>query len=507
MESTTSEKAPIYPVGNRKFFCVEYPGVVKNIDRVLQTFGGEKAVSQVYKNKENNVLELRYRPNDPFCHTINGSIVPSSRVLVKVTRRRRKDQPEDPGQITTELIGTIPQTCRFRGMADFQYLVPKDDPSRKLRSALVTGDTKSILDYKVSLNDDDMNNLRNIPPPVFTNAETPFKYEYKQNAPVTRIRVLQPDGTYVTKLVNLSTTNSMDRTIISFETNKIPTKPPSSKHLFGDALELKEKMEQLYEDRPIWSKHALRSRMNVDDDKYFMEALASIAYSFQNGPWRDCWVKYGVDPKEDQRYAMYQQVDIRMGHATSNTASNKRYVRAKRNRELPVFANEQEQQDPSSSTENDGVQTPSYIFDGHSIPTRSSWYQVCDITDPDFDCILRSSKYLHSGPPTKRHGFYYASAFEAARNALRQKHQQLMETGQCVRMPNMDKGLDDKIQKDKDTLVAQPESSSAATTTVETDRPTERYGIDDDTEMKALESGDSDDDDDAGNLVRDTDWD
>lgn len=169
-------------------------------------------------------MELRYRPKDPFCHPINGSIVPTSQVLVKVTRRRKKNQPEDQGQLSTEIVGTIPQTCRFRGrscklmsiywlfsfqtrlgMADFQFVVPQSDPLRKLRSALLDGDGKDKkgkrwaawmhFAYKLTTDsihllakqiqrfrfrgDDNNNNgdLQGIPPPVFSNMEEPFKYE------------------------------------------------------------------------------------------------------------------------------------------------------------------------------------------------------------------------------------------------------------------------------------------------------------------------------------------
>lgn len=41
------ERAPTYSIPNRRFLCVEYPGAVKNIDRVLETLGGEKTISQV----------------------------------------------------------------------------------------------------------------------------------------------------------------------------------------------------------------------------------------------------------------------------------------------------------------------------------------------------------------------------------------------------------------------------------------------------------------------------
>ena len=52
----------------------------------------------------------------------------------------------------------------------------------------------TIMNYKVPDDDEDFNNLRNIPPPAFTPIETPFSYGYKQNAPVLRVRVRQPDG-------------------------------------------------------------------------------------------------------------------------------------------------------------------------------------------------------------------------------------------------------------------------------------------------------------------------
>lgn len=50
------------------------------------------------------------------------------------------------------------------------------------------------MNYKVPDDDEDFDNLRNIPPPAFTPIETPFSYGYKQNAPVLRVRVRQPDG-------------------------------------------------------------------------------------------------------------------------------------------------------------------------------------------------------------------------------------------------------------------------------------------------------------------------
>lgn len=91
-------------------------------------------------------------------------------------------------------------------------MVPKDDKIRQLKTAISSGDgnwnhatrqcstltflntVQTIREYKVPDDDDDFENLRNIPPPVFTTVEAPFNYSYKQNASVVRVRVRQPDG-------------------------------------------------------------------------------------------------------------------------------------------------------------------------------------------------------------------------------------------------------------------------------------------------------------------------
>ena len=40
---------------------------------------------------------------------------------------------------------------------------------------------------------------------------------------------------------------------------------------------------------------------------YFLSyrALNTVAYTFRTGPWRECWVKFGIDPRTDKKYYMY----------------------------------------------------------------------------------------------------------------------------------------------------------------------------------------------------------
>ena len=43
----TSDERMSSQVGDRTFACVEYPGIVENVEKALQTLGGMKSVSKV----------------------------------------------------------------------------------------------------------------------------------------------------------------------------------------------------------------------------------------------------------------------------------------------------------------------------------------------------------------------------------------------------------------------------------------------------------------------------
>ena len=112
--------SPIVPIGDKRYFSVEYPGYVKNVDRALASLGGEKALTEALTRETN--VKLRYRPNDPFSHPIQGRILPTAKLLVKVTRRVKRDSAtgeiiEDASEkYQTAVEGIVTKTVRFRGI-------------------------------------------------------------------------------------------------------------------------------------------------------------------------------------------------------------------------------------------------------------------------------------------------------------------------------------------------------------------------------------------------------
>ncbi|KAG2219138.1 hypothetical protein INT45_000510, partial [Circinella minor] len=327
-------------VPNRKFVLVEYPGRVKNVDRALKTLGGEKTVANVgdlflsfikiihLLDNDVKTIELRQRPKDPFCHPIAGDVLPTSGLLLKVTKRKKKNQPDEDATFKTEALGTISKTCRFRAMADFQYVVPKDNKYRQLRDSLETGKGNNIKKGKIMeekktnhistsfcfLNfkfNEENENMIQIPPPVISMREIPFDYSYNQNQPIMRVRVRQRDGSYAVKLVHRFRRPALEIASIKFE-DKAPTGPAFDVSLLKPEEEaLAKDLQKLFEDRPIRTRVGILNHVTAYNQRYLRGALNTVAYTFRTGPWRECWVKFGIDPRTDKKYYIYQHISVR----------------------------------------------------------------------------------------------------------------------------------------------------------------------------------------------------
>lgn len=72
------------------------------------------AIQQTFANPSRR-LELRYRPQDPFCHSLCGNRFSSSNLILRVRRRVRKNAPKDV-EIHMDILGVIGTTYKFQGL-------------------------------------------------------------------------------------------------------------------------------------------------------------------------------------------------------------------------------------------------------------------------------------------------------------------------------------------------------------------------------------------------------
>ncbi|KAG1446494.1 hypothetical protein G6F56_009551 [Rhizopus delemar] len=152
-----------------------------------------------------------------------------------------------------------------------------------------------------------------IPPPIFSTRLVPVNYGYRQNLPVMRVKMKQPDGSYKIGLINRDRRSGLEITQVKFDAEKIPSESWQLLQVITDTIILQtiELVKKLFEERPIWTRLALKGQMDPKYHKYMKTALVHCAYTFVNGAWRDTWVKYGVDPRKSPEFYKYQIINVR----------------------------------------------------------------------------------------------------------------------------------------------------------------------------------------------------
>ncbi|XP_058472508.1 general transcription factor 3C polypeptide 5 [Solea solea] len=380
-------------LSDNRLVCVEYPAVVNSTTNMLETLGGEKVVSKTFAHP-NRRLELRFRPQDPFCHPLCGNRFPSSNLLLKVRRRVRKKDPKDV-EVHMDVMGVIATTYKFQGMADFQYLAVHSDAGK--HSSLYD---KIILRKSENQEFFDQPMPHFLPPAIFSRLDTPVDYLYR------------PDVLQSLSAIKKNNFISQNRTrrpnnaiFVSFTDATVPSECLEAAKLNWTRIRVKdsdkeaeEQMRKMFESRPIWSRNAVRASINIHPEKLKL-LLPVFAYYMVTGPWRSLWVKLGYDPRKDRGSKKYQMLDFRIRFSTKHGYSPSELpVKAKRSTldySLPITVNKTGPQAASvmdlpgqegASTSRETaphtfqLKESAYIFkEGMLPPHRQMFYQLCDL--------------------------------------------------------------------------------------------------------------------------------
>ncbi|KAJ8346735.1 hypothetical protein SKAU_G00281360 [Synaphobranchus kaupii] len=201
-----------------RLVSVEYPGYVTNVDKMLETLGGEQAVSKTYADPSRRI-ELNYRPRDPYCHPLCANRFPSTSVLLRVQKRSRKRSGAD-ARFHMEVLGVIGTCYKFQGMGDFQYLAVHTEADGMQTSLydkilLRKPEKKEFFDKEVPLY---------IPPPIFSRLDNPVDYYYRPE--VQHREGYVPQTVSHENLIGLSRARRPHNAIfIAFEEKEVPSKP------------------------------------------------------------------------------------------------------------------------------------------------------------------------------------------------------------------------------------------------------------------------------------------
>lgn len=200
-----------------------------------------------------------------------------------------------------------------------------------------------------------------LPPPIFTHMGLPFNYFYSQNPYVRHTE----DG----DTINLTAVKQVGYFISSDEpTPQAPQIPPDLED--PRMVEAVAQLEAAFEDRPVWTRRALLNHLGgkLRSWNELKKYINYVAYQFKGGPWRDGVVPYGLDPRSDPKYRIYQTVMFKMP-TQARAAKGQTWHSLRRAQMGP-------------SKEYADELSDSHIFDGETYHTDGKVWQMCDVTDP-----------------------------------------------------------------------------------------------------------------------------
>jgi len=419
----------------RELVCVEYPGIVRDTERMLATLGGLHTIGQVLE-EPNRRLELRLRPEDIFSKPTCGEKHSSeSSFLVRVRRRRLKAGREGRGLPATKcevkVEGFVSDCYKFNNLCDFQYLPSVRDGETgehtSIYSAVWPGPglvPSSWLQAPAPLF---------TPPAAFSRMDLPQDYQYRRETggPATPANIIG----------RTRQRRSHHAIFVTYQVDRVPDRP---RDVALNQIKLKfidqERLVLVrckFEERPVWSKNALHATTGIPADRLKL-ILPVVSYYFTTGPWRNQWVRFGYDPRQEKTAGPHQTLDYRVrlqAGARNLVAAKRSYA----NYLLPYKAMnwskprtsliskesftastaEAETKEAAVSGEEQERLLDIYLFrPGRVPPYRQMFYQYGDLQLAEAQEILASSG--GEGQCREKSGWYQSGTEDRLREALTQ---------------------------------------------------------------------------------------
>ncbi|XP_078443748.1 uncharacterized protein LOC144713127 isoform X2 [Wolffia australiana] len=314
-------------------FVVHYPGYPSSISRAVETLGGLEEINkkrsfsarriEIKSENRNDVrLELRFRPEDPYCHPAFGDLRPCNGLILKISRKKRKKggQKEakecelsvEPAELSCCIVARVNSSYHFDGLADYQFVVPVH-AARSRAEKRRREDVEPTVDNEDPI-DMEHDELFMLVPKLFSTKDKPDEILLKASVGSTtkHNQQLLAAEEYnwemgIAPCLKLPFGIKEVPVSVNWEDN-IPKN--SSEWAWQLAV------SQLFNERPIWPRWSLLERL-LDDGvsvsyNQLRRLLPRSGYYFSTGPFGQFWIRKGYDPRTDPESRFYQRVEFRL---------------------------------------------------------------------------------------------------------------------------------------------------------------------------------------------------
>ncbi|KAH3902945.1 related to Transcription factor tau 95 kDa subunit [Saccharomycodes ludwigii] len=361
-------------------------------------------------------------------HPIIGKSDNDEKLLIKITITRKKKSQTDGDASTGTLLdnlrsceafkvqplGVINKTIKFRYISDFQTILDNNKSAVEYNQSINSLDWDKIKTFVEDIPDEDPRPFEPLfndkkkyylpPPPKFSMVHLPFIYEYKKN-PYSDSRGEDVRTSYLKSYqIQISSRSDvpeqphqklLDNLAIAKETGVYP-KTNKESQFYEQLLKCVEHLENLFNKRPIWLKKHLEGIIVSDNETnnnntawgpILKFGLAVVSYRFLKGPWRNSYIKFGVDPYSSFSYAKYQTEFFKIEKKILDRLLYEKYKNEKKNvNDLVVTHHDYSSISPQCpkiyETDTKEWIDSRFYFDGTYIP----WYLMIPV-----DLLLKES--------------------------------------------------------------------------------------------------------------------
>ena len=207
--------------------------------------------------------------------------------------------------------------------------------------------------------------------------------------------------------------------MVTYSVPAVPIQPPSELPPVSSLDERTQGaiqvMRGLFDQRPIWTRRALINVCHDIPESVIKPVFQYSGYMFRSGPWREAIIRFGIDPRTDRKYRVYQTLMFHMapfdppqagsgagdggGAGGTSTAQND----MARNPKNKNIKNNQKKRVKSTRWDEDRTRyrrtargkerhRHSHVFDGQKVTLDGKVWQVCDITDPLIKRLLETDR-------------------------------------------------------------------------------------------------------------------
>ncbi|EYC18855.1 hypothetical protein Y032_0026g1406 [Ancylostoma ceylanicum] len=386
-----------------ELIVIQYPGIVKNLDRALETLGGLTRISQ--NHFSGHSLELRHTPENPYTSAsvsekkVDATVTSGTlRVVMEIRRKKKK-----PDVIETKFLGLVNYLYTFDTICDFQYLPLKerqeDGKFDDLIPRLIPQDLASALCWWE----------RPDPCPGYTSLYLPPFQFSRYNTPSNKLLCRETD--FALEKMRRKTGHGqnlrVERRALSVTvqaTDPFPAAPTPEAVADADFRCRNEEphrmMASLYRERPMWTRVAIAYKTGLED-ALLKAILQKYAFYIQSGPWGRLWCKFGYDPRIDPEAKHYQTLMV----------SFRQHTRIPERQRLKVYSDRGLQIDSSTPVH--------FTYQPGRLPrVRQMWYSICDIKLPFAEALLKRDHSKAQEPEVN--GWIHADLLEELRELIKE---------------------------------------------------------------------------------------